>query len=350
MAGIPSFSADVPMTATAPVSAHPGFSVREMTDDDWPLVQAGFAHSYMDCHAPATWDWRFQRHLPAAQGWRGWLAQATEPGQGPDTVAWVAAGVHAGWLRHRPHTILLPRDNYSHPQWRSGGKRSPYVQVETAFHAHQTGFAALSLGFGLDRRIRLAFLSGIAQPFEGGQWMQAPVSARTPHQGCSVQLGLTCFDTPEWDALWLQRREKVGWSLVRDQAFLSWRFDPRQGRTYHRLAVRSATSPVPLGYLVWQLRSPTEAVLVDSILPTAPQQLRDTWGLVSTWLHRQGVRQALTFVARGCPEWPGLHALGWAPCPAPLPTLPGFRLYGNEHSARDVNDHYAFTLADSDLF
>lgn len=332
---------------TTPSSA--GFTVRAMQDADWPLVQAGFAHSFWDCHPPSVWNWRYQRHWHShtRQGWRAWLAQA----HGQDRViAWQAASVHRGWGAGQECTILLPRDNFTHPDWRSGGRRSPYVQVETAFHQHQMGDAALSLGFGLDRRLKLAFLSGNATPFGSGQWMQATVEPAMRHQGHSVQLGLTQFQEAEWDALWQQRRTQVAWSLVRDQAFLSWRFDARQGKTYHRIALRAATSPVPLGYIVLNHRSPTETVWVDSILPVHPEQLRDTWGLLCAWLHRQGIRRLLTYTTPGCPEYALFQGLGWHTCAPPLPVLPGFRLYQPDLSAQHMMQQYAFTLADSDLF
>ncbi|MEN9842771.1 MAG: hypothetical protein RLZZ612_600 [Pseudomonadota bacterium] len=335
-------------TATAAPASN-SFTIREMQDSDWPLVQAGFAHSFWDSHPPSVWDWRYQRHLHSAprQGWRAWLAQAHERGE---VIAWQAASVHQGWREGHACTIVLPRDNFTHPHWRSGGKRSPYVQVETAFHQHQIGYATLGLGFGLDRRLKLAFLAGNAIPFSTGQWMQATVEPDMRHQGHSVQLSLTEFEEPEWDALWQQRRTQVAWSMVRDQAFLHWRFHARQGKVYHRIAIRSATSRVPLGYIVLQHRSPTETLWVDGVLPPHPEQLRDTWGLLGRWLHRQGLQRFLTYTTPGCPEYALFQGFGWQTCAAPLPVLSGFRLYESGLSNQDVLQHYAATLADSDLF
>jgi hypothetical protein len=342
-------STTLSLTETQTTATERSFTVRAMLDADWPLVQAGFAHSFWDCHPPSVWNWRYQRHLHqgSREGWRGWLAQEHQRGE---VIAWLAAGVHKGWGAGQTQTVLLPSDSFSRPEWRSGGKRSPYVQVETAFHQHQVGHAAISLGFGLDRRMKLAFLSGNALPFSSGQWMQAHIDPNMRHQGSSVMLELTQFEGSQWDALWQQRREKVAWSLVRDQAFLSWRFHPRQGKAYHRIAIKAATSPVPLGYVVLHHRSPTETVWVDSILPTQPEQLRDMWGLLCAWLHRQGMRRFLTYVTPGCPEYALFHGFGWQPCEAPLPVLPGFRLYAPALSVQDIMQQYAFTLGDSDLF
>lgn len=348
---MPLMRISTPHVAPASSLDHPrsGFTIRAMTDADWPLVQAGFAHSFWDAHPPSVWDWRYQRHrhTDAHPGWCGCLAQDDRHGR---VIAWLGAGIHRAWGDGQAQTVLLPSDSFSHPDWRNGGKRSPYVQVETAFHRRQMGHAAWSVGFGLDRRMKLAFLSGNALPLNSGQWMHAQVPPAIDHQGAHVQLGLTQFDTAEWDALWQQRRRQVAWSLVRDQAFLSWRFDPRQGKHYQRIAVRTATSPVPLGYIVLLPRSATESVWIDSVLPQRPEQWRDLWGLLCAWLHRQGVRRLLTYVTPACPEYPLFQGLGWQVCPSPLPVLAGFRLYDPRLSSQDMPQQYAFTLADSDLF
>jgi hypothetical protein len=138
--------------------------------------------------------------------------------------------------------------------------------------------------------------------------------------------------------------------LVRDRAFLSWRFDPRQGKTYHRIALRTATSPLPLGYIVLRQHSATDMVWVDSILPDQPEQLRDAWGLLGAWLHRQGIGRLLTYTTPGCPEYALFQGFGWQTCESPLPVLPGFRLYDPQLSPQEMMQSYAFTLGDSDLF
>lgn len=330
------------MTTVSP-SAY-DYTVREMAHADWPLAQAGFAHSFLDCHTPETWAWKFRTDKPNA--WRAWIACHPQDG----VIAFLGATAHRAQLNRAEVVVLHGSDSFSHPQWRNGGKHSPYVQMETAFHAHQSGFASLSLGFGLNRRMKLGFLTGNLQPFQGGTWLHSPVEPTAAQPGCSVQLCITHFEHPEWTELWVQRSQQVRWSLVRDQTFLAWRFDPRQGHSYHRFAVRSATFPVPLGYMVLRIIGGTQAVLVDCVLPTQPQQARDAWTQLAHWLERQGISEVVTYMASACPEQRSLRQLGWSTCPSPLPVIPGFTLYGTQCSALDINQHYALTLADTDLY
>lgn len=328
---------------TAAVS-DPAFIVREMTLADWPLVQAAFTHSFLDCHEPDTWAWKFRTDHP--NSWRGWVAWHPQDG----VIACLAATAHRTLLKGTSATVLHGSDSFSHPRWRNGGKRSPYVQMETAFQAHQPGFAAIGLGFGLNRRMKLAFLTGNLQPFQGGTWLQCPVVPSSDTPGCSVQLTITRFEHTEWNELWAQRSQRVRWSLVRDQSFLSWRFDPRQGHTYHCFALRSTAAQLPLGYMVLRLTGGTQAVLVDCVLPTQPQQVRDSWNQLTQWLSRLGITHVLTYMAHACPEHTALHHLGWSACPPPLSVLPAFTLYDSAYSAQEINRHYAFTLADTDLY
>jgi len=321
-----------------------GYVVRAMTRADWPLVQAGFAHSFLGCHTPETWTWKFRIDNP--QAWRGWVA--CHPMDG--IIAFLGACAQRALLNGTEVTVLHGSDSFSHPQWRHGGKHSPYVQMETAFHAHQQDFGAMCIGFGLDRRMKLGFMTENLQPFEGGHWLQSPVESGSVHSGGSVQLTLTHFEHPEWTALWARRSQSIHWSLIRDQSFLAWRFDPRQGHAYHRFALRSATESVPLGYMVIRCISTTQAVLMDCILPKQPQQARDAWGQLVHWLGRQGITHIMTYLANACPEQQVLRRLGWASCPSPLPVLPGFALYGSLFSAKDINQYYAMTLADTDLY
>lgn len=320
------------------------YTVREMSHVDWPRVQAGFAHSVLDCHTPETWTWKFGTDTP--NGWRAWVACHPEDG----VIAFLGATAQRAQLKGIAVTTLHCSDTFTHPRWHSCGQHAPHVHIETAFQAHQQGFAALSLDFGLDSRMKLGFLSGNLLPFHGGTWLQSLVRSSAARPGDSVQLDITHFESPEWTGLWAQRGHHMRWSLVRDHAFLAWRFDPRQGRAYHCFALRSATTPLPLGYVVVRLIGSAQAVLIDCVLPPQLQQVRDAWGLLGLWLGRQGIQRVITYMADACPEQRALRQLGWSPCQPPLPVLPGFTLYDSRYSAEDINRHYAFTLADTDLY
>lgn len=318
--------------------------LRPLVATDWPAVEAGYAHSFMDCRPPAVWDWRFRRHDP--QAWCGSVAESPVG----ELACFIGASVHRLWMDGQDARALVARDHYSLPAWRVGVRLTPFVRTEQAFHAHAAASAQLCLGMGLDRRVRRGIVLGINTLYDAGQWLQIQLPRALDRPGCSLQVSPTHFETPGWDGLWAHRRSQVRLSLVRDREFLAWRFADAQGRPYWRFALHSLAQTEPLGYLVLTPHGPGQAVLVDAVLPRAPQQVRDALAQVAHWLSRLGVYQILGFMGPGCPEHGLLRAAGFVPVAAPLPVLPVYRLYQPLPSGLDFERDYAFTLADSDLF
>ena len=318
--------------------------LRPMQDADWPAVEAGYAHSFMDCRAPQVWDWRFRRHDP--QAWCGWVAVSPEG----ELACFIGASAHRLWLAGQEAQVLVARDHYSLPAWRVGVRQTPFVRTEHAFHAHAATSARLCLGMGLDRRVRRGAALGVNTVYTSGQWLQIQLPRAVDRPGCSLQVRSTHFDEPGWDRLWAHRRQRTPLSLVRDREFLAWRFHDAQGRTYWRFALHSLAQPDPLGYLVLTPQGPNQAVLVDAALPVAPQQVRDALAQVAQWLARLGVHHILSFMGPACPEFGLLRAAGFTPTPPPQPVLPVYRLYQPLPDGLDFERDYAFTLADSDLY
>lgn len=326
------------------------FTLRPMAAADWPAVEAGYAHSFMDCRAPAIWDWRFQRQV--ADGWSGWIAAPA----GGGIAAFVGGSHHRGWQQDENGgheiRIVIARDNYSHPNWRaqSSGRRGLFLRSEQAFLEATGTHAAICLGIGLDRRVRLGNLAGINSPYLGGQWYRAALPAAfylAESNNCSCRVGFTTFTEPGWDTCWEQRRERQRLGLIRDRAFLAWRFADAQGRTYWRFAIHDIASASPIGYMVFTAND-GRAVLVDACLPPLPPIARAAWRQAGAWLRRQGIGEVITFSGAGCPEQPLWPELGFLPCPPPLPVAPVYRSYAA--AAATMEKDYAFTLADSDLF
>lgn len=317
-----------------------------MTEADWPAVRAGFAHAFADARPPAVWDWRFRRHDGAA-GWSGWIAPAPDG----SVAAFVGASRHRGWLDGAECEIQIGRDHYSHPRWRgaTAGRRGVYARTETAFLDSIAGEAALCLGFGQARRVRLGQQLGISTPLAGGQWLACDLS-EAPSAGVLTLVRPADFADPAWDAFWRARRARIRAGICRDAAFLAWRFDPRQGIDYRRLGVHALASPEPAGYLVWRPLAAGSAVLVDAALPGDPQGARDAWSQAARDLRRRGVGRVVTFSTPASPEhalWP---LLGFRPCPAPLAAQPVYRAFRAALGDGRMERDYAFTLADGDLF
>lgn len=328
-------------------------ALRPLVSTDWPAVEAGFTHSFTDCRPPAIWDWRFQRQSPVitlSQGHSGMVVTDEDA----EVAAFVGASHHRGWLYGQEIPLRRASDHFTHPRWRAqlSGRRGLFLQTETAYLTECLASGSLCLGIGLARRVRLGHLGGgLSHPYASGEWWRAGLTP--PEQpGRSVQVRATDFRDSGWDELWQERRQQQRAGLIRDGAFLRWRFDDRQGRPYWRFALHHWLSDTPLGYVILTAAGPAQpqrAMLVDAVLPADLQQGRDAWGQISLWLQRRGVSEVITYAAPANPDYPRWPGLGFQRIAAPLPVA-GVFLPTPQLPAAAFESDYTFTLADSDLF
>lgn len=260
---------------------------RWMTADDWPAVEAGFAHSFRDCRAGPLWDWRFKRADPA--GWRGVVAKAPDG----SIAAFVGGSCLHAWVNGQATTVILSGDNYSAPSWRgvASGRNGLFARSARLFFDEMPCDVAACVGVANARRVRLTERLGVNQTCKSADWYIWTVSAERGSAGTSC-LTMPCDFTTnaaEWDHLWEKRKAVQRAGLIRNSSFLSWRFDIRQGREYWCFAIRSVFSPGAIGYIVLTPHGTDGAVLVDAVLPPQPQVARDAWGQVSAWLLRRAI-------------------------------------------------------------
>jgi hypothetical protein len=322
--------------------------VRAASDADWPAIEAGYAHSFLDCRPPRVWHWRYGRHLSGPAQWRGSIVVDKEGA----ALGFVGGSLHRGWVLGREQPFVIGRDNFRHPSASAGlgARQSAFARAEIDFHEICSAEACLSVGFGLDRRSRLGALLGTTLPYESGHWWSAEFGTPIENTAASIRAIPTDFRGPEWDHFWRVRRRRIRMGLVRDSTFLSWRFDERQGRNYWRFAIYSWCSDTPAGYVVLTSAPSGQAVLVDAALPEDIAGARAAFGQIESWLAARGITRLLAFSGPGCPEhklWPGL---GLRPCESPLAARALYRMYSPREGNLDFNRDYAFTLADSDLY
>lgn len=328
------------MTDIAPMVPRP------LTESDWPAVEAAFAHSFRDCRLPTVWQWRYRRK---SGDWFAWVVSA------PDgrIAAFVGGSLHRGWVYGEETTFILGRDGFTHPSWRGqvSGRRGLFSRTEQEFLSACASRGSIYLGFVVDRKLKLdELVLGRDCAYHSGNWYRLRLPPTTITSGCSALVRPADFRDACWDGFWEQRKSLVRCALIRDAAFLTWRFDAHQGRNYWCFALTAVHSAVPLGYIVLTPSDAGQAVLVDAALVCPLQAARDGWLQIAEWLRRHGIREVITFFGAGCPEQAFLPLLGFSVCAPPLPTAPAYWLMDETLSPEDFERDYAFTLADSDLF
>lgn len=314
-------------------------------EGDWPAIRRGFATAFGQPRPQATWDWIY-RDAPD-----GACAMAAFDADSGALAAFYGATRQRAWCQGQLVWLGQIRDVFSHPAYRSGG-RGPFVQTADAFFQRYTG-----RGEG-----RMALLYGFpsATSFRIGELMlryrklpPAPVFqcllplAEAYGFGSEALLRQVDEFGEEADSLWLQRRSGVALGLVRDAAFLDWRFAASSGRDYLKLSIRRYDQPTALGYLVARRRG-TEAWLVDFCLPADTEIARFAWEGLTARLAAQGVRRVSTWAATAQAASLGrlgFVAGGWAPA-----VIPTYRLFDSSWNDADVEAALRFNMADADIF
>jgi hypothetical protein len=181
----------------------------------------------------AEWDWAFARN-PAGQ--RIWVAECEGV-----IAAQCAALPYRVWIDGRESSFTQGVDSMVHPEHRKGLRR-PGLYVETAypFFRQFGGFGADILHYGWPVepawRIGRTFLgyeivrTQIVHVRDVGPGAEAPPREveRLDRFGDDAR------------ALYLRCRDRWGASVIRDAAYLSWRFLERPGVRYHVFGVRGA--------------------------------------------------------------------------------------------------------------
>jgi GNAT superfamily N-acetyltransferase len=153
------------------------------------------------------------------------------------------------------------------------------------------------------------------------------------------------------DELWKRTAEHAGIMVVRNRAFLQWRF----GSPYHLFLARDARGPA--GYAAARViaRAGLEIGMVLECMTFGDEACAlPLLGSVIDWLKGQGACAAIGYFLRGSTPWHQARAAGFLPLPRPLSP----RNYPVCASVRPEEPHYAellnpscwyMSLADSDL-
>lgn len=238
---------------------------------------------------PAQWRWKYQ---PAG----------APP---PSLLAWDEAGRllgHAGAipLRGRRGAQALPFyqicDVMIHPQARGHlGSRNLFTQLlkkllEQLSVRHPESFC---YGFPGQRPYLLGERAGLYATVE-----QAITHRWSPGRGFTwLRAAELDWSDPRLDPLWQRYAPETHLSLVRDGAYLRWRYRDNPFRAYGLLGL--CMGPRLMGWAVVQ-RQGDEARLVDLLL--GRQWLNSALGAIGHWIRRQGCQHLCTWLPTGWRE------------------------------------------------
>ena len=164
---------------------------------------------------------------------------------------------------------------------------------------------------------------------------------------CLLQTG--DFLQASWQAWWSWRRQHLTAGLVKDQAYLAWRYGTQAPQRLESFAIHSIACDHPLGYVVIQVVSREEVLLVDLALPPTSNAARDALAQLLALLAERGVRLVRAGLSQACPEYRLMLAFGFERHEASQP-LPGGSLVALAGgSPLAPSQSLALTIADCKL-
>lgn len=291
-------------------------NIRLLSLSDWDAVRRLHGRVESVYRSPVAWHWRYAAVQDGTPASTGVLATATDH----QLVAFVGGRYRWAWSNGQRAQALVVHD------------RLALAQYALKADAAEESLRSICEGESLERCQRpagtMALLRFDSQANSGASvggdtqvtdllWRGCSVLPQGDAPGCTCLVRPTDFVEPGWDRLCQSGAVNTVASLLKDRAYLAWRFvrHPGEGASAHnpywRFAFWSAGSPDPLGCVVLRPSESGVAMLVDAIWPQNLQVMRDGMRQIAASLTTKGVRTIRTAVTAGNPGLDYLHSLGF---------------------------------------
>lgn len=241
------------------------YRLRNCEPADEPALLDLFALVFGQARSSETWRWKFasSRALSAdtLTSDSDSLVALDHHGQ---IIAHAGALVLPGWFQGKPLPIVQVCDVMVHPDHRGGlGRNNLFTQLLRSLLERLAVRLPGAFGYGFPGQ----------RPYLLGEWAGvyarlevAVESVLTPHSGWlnPWRARPLAWDDPRLDQLWVRRRDPAALSLMRDGAYLRWRYADNPVHDY-RLTGLSV-----LGRLAGWVVSREEGdrrLLVDALVP-----------------------------------------------------------------------------------
>lgn len=311
------------------------------------LWRAAFGHP-MDVRL-----WRWKYHTPPF-GRNILLCFA--PDNQP--VIFYAGLPYVGLWKERPVRLLHITDSMSHPAYRGtiGGRKGLFVQTTERFFVQYGDHVDTDAMYGFpgERHFKLGALllryRAIARrPLYFKIAVTHPQLKIQPFRGF---LSKVTASHPHLNTIHRKLSDFYPLAILRDTAFLTWRFQSHPLHTYSIYACTTLLKGTVKGYIVLRDRDATqpESVIVDMFMPPDAALLRSFLARVAHLAQQKGIAHLRLWLPEGHAITRTLMALNIYPDPEPLGIIPVARSFSSKLVFSDISDQLYYTMADGDLF
>lgn len=324
----------------------PNFLIRSSELNDEPSLIAGFSHVFRDTRSRDVWQWIYRDNPDTSKSMTCFTHQG-------NFVAHSGASFHRAIYDGRTIRIGQCRDAYSEPKFRSvmRGRTGLFAQTaQSIFEQHGAADGVtFYYGFATPSHLRL----GIKQLnyIEGNNWGRFLFDTRKQlldvpnNYGC---LSVTNTFGEDFDRLWHSREKNFKIAVIHDSRFLSWRFHPRSTHDYWIWTFTPYLSPEITGYVIFSHKD-SKAMLLDFHFPEHSRATLDFWMQIIEKLRWQGIEHIETWLSLNHPEISKLRELGFLQHALSENVKYAFRVFNEGPDWNTLNQHFCFTMADSDL-
>ena len=185
----------------------------------------------------------------------------------------------------------------------------------------------------------VAFLSAMVEDF----------SVQTSTGGIVVKTSTT--DEAKHNTIWNSCREYYPFSVIRDHAFLNWRFYQNPTRSYMVYAYALHSDSVFSGYAVFTAGEVEGTmILVDLIMPPSADSVQDFFSILSKIFISENVKRIKTWLPANHFLIALLVSSGFSVSPEPLGFIPTGRSFSPALPWNWGSRNMFYSMADADLF
>ena len=319
------------------------FRFREYRREDEAKVLALWKLAFGKDLSVPIWRWKY-----ADNPFGNRILLCVDSGDSLAVVMYAGAPYRANW-RGRTVEIVQLMDIMSHPDYRKTGL---FVKSADAFFELFAGGDSV-LYYGIPSEYHF----NIGNKYLHYSGLESGVSylSCAPHQlrGARRVLGGVVDEVgstdERFDRLWERQRRHYPLAVIRDAAFLRWRFLGHPEKSYSICTYRPRFARELLGYAVVGFDDET-ARLVDILMPPGQRQIADFLGRLAGIVADRGAARFETWMPAGHFLTAGAQAAGWVREKEPLGIVPTARSFDEELTIPWVSENLFYTMADSDLF
>jgi Acetyltransferase (GNAT) domain len=245
-------------------------------------------------------------------------------------------------------------DHSSHPAYRSalGGRRGLFVRTAAEFFDRYGGPHGSVFMYGFPGKRHFFLGEKLLQyvPLRGGMTFMSARPSDVAFQMRSFKGRIEAFDSVSgaFDVLSEACRSAYPFSVLRDAAFLNWRFLKHPERRYEIWGYRPFLGRTLKAYAVL-FHEPESSCIVDLFSLDADVRLADFIARLVNAMAENGAQELKTWLPPDHFLTKGLVSGGFRTGPEPIGFIPGGRTFHDKLGMDQVSDQIFYTMADGDL-